>query len=99
MWAQNFFVSESGVTRLFWVCHKHNRLPLGPIQPSSPSTKELHGYANISLFHRLPDCTFSTLVHLSQVSLTFIVKIDGSRQVQIEIMKWSIKASELEKQK
>ena len=22
--------------------HKHNSLPLGPIQPSSPSTKELH---------------------------------------------------------
>ena len=28
---------------IFWVCHKHNRLPLEPIQPSSPSTKQLHG--------------------------------------------------------
>ena len=27
---------------LFWVSHKHISLPLGPIQPSSPSTKELH---------------------------------------------------------
>ena len=28
---------------IFWgVCHKHNSLPLGPIQISSPSTKELH---------------------------------------------------------
>ena len=27
----------------FSSCHKHNSLPLGPIQPSSPSTKELHG--------------------------------------------------------
>ena len=26
--------------------HKHNNLPLGPIQPSSPSTKELHGSTN-----------------------------------------------------
>ena len=28
---------------IFCVCHKHNSLPLGLIQPSSPSTKELHG--------------------------------------------------------
>ena len=27
----------------FLVWHKCNSLPLGPIQPSSPSTKELHG--------------------------------------------------------
>ena len=27
---------------LLWFCHKHNSLPLGPIKPSSPSTKELH---------------------------------------------------------
>ena len=27
------------------VCHKHNSLPLGPIQPSSPYTKELHALA------------------------------------------------------
>ena len=27
---------------IFGGCHKHNSLPLGPIQPSSPSTKELH---------------------------------------------------------
>ena len=26
----------------FLVCHKHNSLPHGPIQPSSHSTKELH---------------------------------------------------------
>ena len=25
------------------ICHKHNSLPLEPIQPSSPSTKELQG--------------------------------------------------------
>ena len=31
---------------LFCLCHKHNSLPLGPIQPSSPSTKELHELAN-----------------------------------------------------
>ena len=24
-----------------WICHKHNSSPLGPIRPSSPSTKEL----------------------------------------------------------
>ena len=34
---------------MFWiffsVCQKHNSLPLGPIQPSSPSTKELHGHS------------------------------------------------------
>ena len=29
-----------------WVCHKHNSLPPGPIQPSSPSTKELHVLAH-----------------------------------------------------
>ena len=28
--------------QLPWVCHKHKSLPLGAIQPSSP-TKELHG--------------------------------------------------------
>ena len=28
---------------IFWFCHKHNGLLLVPIQPSSPSTKELHG--------------------------------------------------------
>ena len=27
---------------IFLVCNKHSSLPLGPIQPSSPSTKELH---------------------------------------------------------
>ena len=26
----------------FWVCHKHNSLLLGPIQPSSPSANEHH---------------------------------------------------------
>ena len=26
----------------FGVCRKHNSLPLGPIQPSSPSSKEIH---------------------------------------------------------
>ena len=26
----------------FWFCQKHNSLLLGPIQPTSPSTKELH---------------------------------------------------------
>ena len=31
---------------LFGVSHKHNSLPLGPIQPSSPSTKELHGLSH-----------------------------------------------------
>ena len=31
------------VLSFFEVCHKHNFLPFGPIQPSSPSTKELHG--------------------------------------------------------
>ena len=25
-----------------WMCAKHNSLPLGPIKPSSPSTKEIH---------------------------------------------------------
>ena len=32
------------IFKFFWVggCHKHNILPLGPIQPSFPSTKELH---------------------------------------------------------
>ena len=28
---------------LYWDCLKHSSLPLGPLQPSSPSTKELHG--------------------------------------------------------
>ena len=28
-----------------WICHEHNSLPLGPIQPSSPSGKDLHGRA------------------------------------------------------
>ena len=39
---------------MFWiffsVCQKHNSLPLGPIQPSSPSTKELHGAARSKVF-------------------------------------------------
>ena len=30
----------------FAASHKHNSLPLGPIQPSSPSTKELHGLSH-----------------------------------------------------
>ena len=29
------------VLHIFGVCHNHNSLPLGPIQSSSPSTKEL----------------------------------------------------------
>ena len=29
-------------TYIFGVSHKHNSLPLGPIHPSSPATKELH---------------------------------------------------------
>ena len=35
---------------MFWIiysfCQKHNILTLGPVQPLSRSTKELHGYAN-----------------------------------------------------
>ena len=31
------------VLQLFWICHKDNSLPIGPIQPSSPSAKELLG--------------------------------------------------------
>ena len=30
-------------SRIFLVCHKHNSLPLWPMQPSSRLTKELHG--------------------------------------------------------
>ena len=30
---------------IFWVLHKHHSFTLGPIQPSSPNTKELHGRA------------------------------------------------------
>ena len=30
---------------IFWVCHKHNSFPFGPIQPSSPFNKELHGWS------------------------------------------------------
>ena len=30
------------VPYIFGFCHKHNSLPLGPIQPLFPSTKELH---------------------------------------------------------
>ena len=33
----------------FLVCHRHNSLPLGPIQPSSPSTKELHAQVPFKL--------------------------------------------------
>ena len=33
------------VAYFVWIRHKHNSLPLGPIQPSSPSTKELHGHS------------------------------------------------------
>ena len=29
------------VVHNFSICHKNSSLPLGPIQPSSPSTKEL----------------------------------------------------------
>ena len=35
------------------VGHKNNSLPLGLIQPSSPSSKELHGYDKIYLWHWL----------------------------------------------
>ena len=38
---------------LFWVCHKHNSLPSGPIQPSSLSTKKLHAYCQTYL-----ECSF-----------------------------------------
>ena len=31
------------VLPIFWFFHKHNSIPFGPIQPSSPNTKELHG--------------------------------------------------------
>ena len=34
------------VALFFWVEHKHNSFLLGRIQPSSPSTKELHAQAN-----------------------------------------------------
>ena len=37
---------------IFCICRKHNSLPLGPIQPSSPSTKELHGRAYRRLTRR-----------------------------------------------
>ena len=34
--------------KIFGVCHKHNSLPLEPIQPSSPTTtKELHDLGHI----------------------------------------------------
>ena len=34
----NMYVQQ----HLFWVCHQHNSLLLGPKQPPSPSTKEPH---------------------------------------------------------
>ena len=35
----------------FWgVCHKHSSFLLGPIQPSSPTTKELHAYIKLTSF-------------------------------------------------
>ena len=49
---------------IFGVCHKHNSLPLGPIQPSSPSSKELH-YLHSSLFNEsglLPTITFDNIL-------------------------------------
>ena len=33
------------------ICHKHNSLPLGPIQPSSHSTKELHVHSSVYWLH------------------------------------------------
>ena len=47
----------------FSICHRHNSLPLGPIQPSSPSAKKLHGQALCFLLapqilHWLPVCFF-----------------------------------------
>ena len=41
------------VMNIFSFCHKHNSLPLGSIQPSSPSTKELHGWPQLKHFYRL----------------------------------------------
>ena len=32
---------------LLWLCHKHNIFLLGPIQPSSPSTKEFRGHGDL----------------------------------------------------
>ena len=36
----------------FWFCHKHNSSLLVLIQPSSPSTKELHFISLIVLIHK-----------------------------------------------
>ena len=33
----------------FWLCHEHNSLQLGPILPSSPCIKELHGFKNMRI--------------------------------------------------
>ena len=65
------------VWHIFWVCHKLNSLPLGPIQPSSPSTKELHGYAISLTQSLLPHLSPSlplplTLQHLT-ISLTHFI--------------------------
>ena len=40
--SQKVRVHKSNHT-LFCVCHKHNSLPHGPIQPSSPTTKSSMG--------------------------------------------------------
>ena len=37
---------------LFLACHKHNSLPRGPIQPSSPSIKELHSLSRLFLAYQ-----------------------------------------------
>ena len=34
---------------IFWLCHEHNSLQLGPILPSSPCIKELHGFKNMRI--------------------------------------------------
>ena len=39
--------SMSCMLHYFGVCHKHSSLPLGPVQSSYPSTKELHSGAQM----------------------------------------------------
>ena len=42
-WTTGSAQESIGYVKLQSICHNHNSIPLGPIEPSSSSAKELHG--------------------------------------------------------
>ena len=83
-WTTGSAQESIGYVKLQSICHNHNSIPLGPIEPSSSSAKELHG-------HTIPSRAKTILHWASQISRKlFTGLLHQRRRFQKHYLKGSI---------